>query len=404
MAGLKLVGIDKLYPSGTMALRKVSFELADKEFVAVVGGEKSGKSTLLKVIAGLEEATEGQVIIDGKDVTEVDPKDRDIAMIFRNDTLYPSLNVYDNMSFGLRLRKAPHALIDARVKTVAEILGLTECLYKKPKTLTAAQRQKVAIGRAIVREPRLYLFDDPIAGLDGELKMKMRNVIVNLQARMNGSFVYAAKNVNEALSMATRLIVLREGFVQQIDTPKNLYDYPANAYVAFLIGSPTINFINDAKIVKDGENYFAEYGSFKIALSDKVKSRFANVDEYAGTDKKVILGIRPEDIKAEAGGAYQATVAATEEIAGRKFADCDTGDGLSFVMETDAAKGDKVSFTPDKDGLYIFDSVSRLSLLSRDGGYTETGFADAAFVPLPYDEEQSLVEKSKFKPKDKKKK
>lgn len=403
MAGLKLVGINKLYPSGTMALHSVSFELADKEFVAVVGGEKSGKSTLLKVIAGLEEATEGQVIIDGKDVTEVDPKDRDIAMIFRNDTLYPSLTAYENMAFGLKLRKAPHALIDARVKTVAEILGLTDCLYKKPKALNAAQKQKVAIGRAIAREPRLYLFDDPIAGLDGELKMKMRNVIVNLQARMNGSFVYAAKNVNEAITMATRIIVLREGFVQQIDAPKNLYDYPANAYVAFLIGSPTINFVNGAKIVKDGENFIAQSGSFKIALSDKVKARFTALNEYADTEKSVILGIRPEDIKAETGGAYEATVTASEEIAGKKFADCDM-EKLSFVMEASAQKGEKVTFSVDADRLYIFDGTTRLSLLSRDEGYAETGFADAAFIPLPYDEEQSITEKSKFKPKDKKKK
>ena len=250
MAGLKLNGVNKIYPSGENALFNINFETKDKEFIVVVGGEASGKSTLLRVVAGLEEPSSGEIYIDDKDVTDVEPKDRDIAMVFRSSTLYPALNVFDNMAFGLRLRKAPQALIEQRVKAAAAILGLNDVLYRKPKALTAAAKQRVAIGRAIVREPKLYLFDEPLSGLDDNLRADMLNVIINLQARMEGTFVYATKNLAEAMAIGTRIVVLKNGLIQQIDTPENLYDYPANAYVAFYIGAPTINFVKDAQITK----------------------------------------------------------------------------------------------------------------------------------------------------------
>ena len=251
MANLVLKDVSKLYPSGALALCKVNLEVSDREFIALIGSEKSGKTTLLRVIAGLEEATDGQVVIGDKDMTGVPPKDRDVAMIFRNDTLYPSLNVYENIAYGLKMRHFPQAAVDARVKAAAEILGLTEVLNRKPKTLTAAQRQRVALGRAIAREPKLYLLDDPIAGLDDALRAQMRSLIINLQARVDGTFIYATKNVNEALTMATRVVVMREGVVQQVDTPANLYDYPANAYVALLVGSPAINLLPGAALEEE---------------------------------------------------------------------------------------------------------------------------------------------------------
>lgn len=406
MAGLKLKGVNKVYPSGALALYNAEFELSDREFIAVTGGEKSGKSTLLRVIAGLEEANTGEIIIDGKDVSSVEPKDRDIAMIFRSDTLYPSINVLENMAFGLKLRKAPPAVVEQRVKAAAEVLGLSDVLLRKPKTLTAEQKQKVALGRAIVREPRLYLLDDPIAGLDDALKVKMRNVIVNLQARMQGTFIYATKNVNEALSMATRVIVLREGFIQQIDTPSNLYDYPANAYVAFFVGSPSINFINNAELSREGEQVVATFKGGKLTLPEAICARFTNIEEYIGTGKKVILGIRPEDIKAgKEEGLFKATVSATEKIADKIYSDCDVTADLSFVALSDECeKGDVLNLTPDLSHLYIFDAETRLTLLARDEGYKKTEYADAEFVPLPYGEEERLKKELKPKQENKKKK
>ncbi|MDE6504931.1 MAG: ABC transporter ATP-binding protein, partial [Clostridia bacterium] len=264
MASLKIKGLNKAFPSGETALYDVNLEAADKEFLVFLGGDSSGKSTLLRIVAGLDDATSGTVEINGKDMTDVEPKNRDIAMVFKNNTLYPALNVFDNMAFGLRLRKAPEALVRERVKVAAEILGLNDCLYRKPKVLTAAAKQRVAIGRAIVREPKLYLFDEPLSGLDDKLRLDMLNVIINLQARLEGTFVYATKNLSEALTIGTRIVVLKDGFVQQIDTPANLYDYPANTYVAFLIGSPTVNFIKKVKIVSNGNGYFAEFNGGKL--------------------------------------------------------------------------------------------------------------------------------------------
>lgn len=406
MASLKLNGVNMAYPSGTLALYHADLELSDKEFIAVIGGEGSGKTTLLRVIAGLDEATAGEILIDGKDVTSVEPKDRDVAMIFRSDTLYPTINVFENMAFGLKLRKAPNAVVEQRVKAAAEILGLTEVLLRKPKSLTAEQKQKTAFGRAIVREPKLYLLDDPIAGLDDSLKVKMRNVIISLQARMQGTFIYATKNVNEALTMATRAVVLREGFIQQIDTPANLYDYPANAYVAFFVGSPSINFINNATLERDGEEVVASFKGGKLIVPETIVARFTDIESYLGTGKKVILGIRPEDIKAGKGeGQFTSTVSNSEKIADKIYADCDVSEGLSFVaLCDDCRKGDIIKLSLDLSHLYIFDADTRLTLLARDGGYQKTDYADANFVPLPYGEEERIKNDLKPKQDDKKKK
>ncbi len=391
MAGLVLKGVNKVYHSGALALYNVNLHLGDGEFIAVVGGEKSGKTTLLRVVAGLEKADGGKIELDGKDITEFEPKDRDVAMIFNSNTLYPSLNVYENMAYGLRMRKASPALIDQRVKSAAEILGLNDLLTRKPKTLTSAQKQKVAFARAIVREPKLYLLDDPISGFDGQLKGEMANIIVNLQARMNGTFIYATKSISDAMSMATRIVVLKEGFVQQIDTPANLYDYPANAYVAFLIGSPTINFINGCVIVEEDGALYAEHKGIKVPLSEKVVKRFTGKDEYVGTGKKVILGIRPEDISAPSGEfAFEGKVSESEKLGGAAYVNCDMDAGISLIAMAQGEKGAKISLAFDLDRLYIFDDETRFSLLERDEGYTESGYADASSMPLPFDEEEAV--------------
>jgi multiple sugar transport system ATP-binding protein len=405
MANLQLKALNKIYPSGALALYNVNLQLADKEFIAVIGGEKSGKSTLLRVIAGLEDATEGEIYVGGKEVSSLEPKDRDVAMIFQNNTLYPALTVFDNMAFGLKLRKAPQAVIEQRVKSAAAILGLEDVLYRKPKALTTEQKQKAVLGRAIVREPKLYLFDDPLAGLTDDLKAQLRNIIVNLQARMEGTFIYATKNVNEALAMATRIVVLKDGFVQQIDTPANLYDYPANAYVAFCIGSPSINFINKATIEKREGEYVATFAGGEVKLPENVVKRFGDVDSYAESGKRVILGLRAEDLSvSKEEGNFKCTVASVEEIGGKKYAECDLTSTLSFTLEADAAKGDQVNIGADLSRLYIFDSETRFNLLARDDGYSKTNFADADFKPLAYSEEEAIKNKLKTPVKDKKKK
>ncbi len=401
MASLKLSSVNKVYPSGETGLYNISLEAKDKEFLVIIGADGSGKSSLLRVIAGLEDATSGEVFIDDKDMVDVEPKNRDIAMVFQSSTLYPSLNVFDNMAFGLRLRKAPEALVQERVKIVAKILGLNDILYRKPKVLSAAEKQRVAIARAIVREPRLYLFDEPLSGLDDKLKADMLNVIMNLQARLEGTFVYATKNIADALTIGTRIVVLKDGFVQQIDTPANLYDYPANTYVAFYIGSPTISFIKKVKITAEGGKYFAEFAGNKLELPENVVARFEGIEEYAKTGKYVTLGIRPEDAEVADGGILSGKADKVED----GFAEIDLTSEICVTAQAGEGveKGKTVGISVDLTRLYIFDAASCLTLLKRDGGYAETGYADANFVPLAYDEEVGIHESLKPKKQTKKK-
>ena len=401
MANLQLETLSKIYPSGALALYKTNLTLSDGEFIAVVGGEKSGKSTLLRVIAGLEEATEGKIIVGGKDVTQAESKDRDVAMIFQGNTLYPTLTVYENIAYGLKIRKFSQSVIEQRIKVVADILGISDILNRKPKMLTAEQKQLTVFGRALVREPKLYLLDDPISGLGPELRAKLRSVLVNLQLRMKGTFVYATKNVNEALSMATRVLVLRDGFVQQIDTPANLYDYPANAYVAFMIGSPTVNFINNATIIKENGKAYAEAQGVRLALPENIEKRFTALNDYAENGKKVIVGIRPEDMSVGQDGFIKVKVSASQQICGVGYADCD-GEKLSFVVKADGLnKGDEVTLTADLSHMFIFDADTRLTLLERDEGYKKTDYTEVS--ALPYAEEEEIKNKLKLKPATKKK-
>lgn len=405
MANLQLKTVSKLYPSGALALYKANLRLKDSEFIAVVGGEKCGKSTLLRVIAGVEEATEGAVYIGDKDVTKTDTRDRDVAMIFQGSTLYPSINVFENMAYGLKLRKASSALVDQRVKAAADILGLSDLLARKPKMLTTEQKQLVAFGRAIVREPKLYLLDDPLAGISAEIRPKLRSVLINLQMRLKGTFIYATKNVNEALTMATRIIVLREGFIQQIDTPANLYDYPANAYVAFTIGSPTVNFINGAKIVKGKDGYRAEADGVSLPLPENIVERFAAIDEYAEGGKPVILGIRPEDLTVSEQGEIKVSVTDVEEICGTEYAECTCGKLYLTACAQGVRKGSESCVSADMSHALVFDAETRLTLLNRDEGYEVTDCPDADFKPLAYGEEEHLKNKLKLpSQKDKKKK
>ena len=403
MSSLKLNGVTKTYPSGVRALYNTDLETSDKEFLVILGGEESGKSTLLRVIAGLEDCTAGKILIDGKEMNEVEPKDRDIAMVFRGDALYPALTVYDNLAFGLKIRKAQQSLIEQRVKAVSSILGLDGVLFRKPKALTAMQKQLVALGRAVVREPKLYLFDEPLAGLDSNLKATVLNVIINMQARMQGTFVYATKNVGEAMTAGTRIAVFKKGVLQQTDIPANIYDYPANAYVAFLAGAPSINFLNDARLERrDGEVYVKE-GGFEAPLPENILSRFENVETYIAEGKSVIVGIRPEDMVAGDEG-FEATVGKVENDGEKVFAECEFS-GNNFVVSASGGlkTGDKTKLKIDFTRLYLFDKETRLTLLKRDGGYIKTGYADAEYVPPAYAEEEEIIKNSKPAKKEKKK-
>ncbi len=394
MASLKLSNLDKVFPSGERALYDVNLEVRDGEFLVILGGENSGKSTVLRLIAGLDTESDGKVFIDGKDVTDSDPKDRDIAMVFKSATIYPTMNVFDNLAYSLKMRKAPAALVNEGVKVVSAVLGLDEVLYRKPKTLTSAQKQRVALGRAIVREPRVYLLDDPLSGLDDKLRRELLSVIINLQARMKATFVYATKNVNEAMTMGTRIAVMKNGFLQQSDTPANLYDYPANEYVAFLVGAPTINFIRDAEIVAGENGYLAQFKGGEIALPESIVKRFENIAAYAGSGKRVTLGIRPEDAKS-GDGEIKGKVVKAEN--GANYAECEIAPDISFTFAADKeyAAGAEICLSLDKDRLHIFDAETRLTLLARDAGYAESGLPDTHFKPLGFVEEESIYYGSK---------
>ncbi len=394
MASLKLSNLDKVFPSGERALYDVNLEVRDGEFLVILGGENSGKSTVLRLIAGLDTESDGKVFIDGKDVTDSDPKDRDTAMVFKSATIYPTMNVFDNLAYSLKMRKAPAALVNERVKVVSAVLGLDEVLYRKPKTLTSAQKQRVALGRAIVREPRVYLLDDPLSGLDDKLRRELLSVIINLQARMKATFVYATKNVNEAMTMGTRIAVMKNGFLQQSDTPANLYDYPANEYVAFLMGAPTINFIRDAEIVAGENGYLAQFKGGEIALPESIVKRFENIAAYAGSGKRVTLGIRPEDAKS-GDGEIKGKVVKAEN--GTNYAECEIAPDISFTFAADKeyATGAEICLSLDKDRLHIFDAETRLTLLARDAGYAESDLPDTHFKPLGFVEEESIYYGSK---------
>lgn len=395
MASLKLTGLNKVFPSGERALYDVNLETLDGEFLVIAGGENSGKSTVLRLIAGLDTESDGKVFIGGKDVTDSEPKDRDVAMTFRNAALYPAMNAFDNMAYGLRARKAPEALITERVKVVSSVLGLDDVLYRKPKALTSAQKQRVALGRAIVREPKIYLFDDPLSGLDEKLRRDLLNVIVNLHARLHGTFIYATKNVNEAMTLGTRVTVMKNGFVQQSDTPANLYDYPANEYVAFFVGSPTVNFIRNVKITAAENGYCAQFKGGEISLPESIVKRFGNIAEYAESGKPVTLGIRPEDVKVAADGGIKGKVVKNKDDG--NYAECEIAPDISFTFVADGAlaTGAEVCLETDGERLLIFDAETRLTLLARDGGYGNSGLPDTDFKPLPFAEEERIHENVK---------
>jgi multiple sugar transport system ATP-binding protein len=291
LAKVKIENVKKVYEGGVVAVQNMNVEIRDKEFVVLVGPSGCGKSTTLRMVAGLEEISEGYIYIDGKVVNDVPPKDRDIAMVFQNYALYPHMTVYENMAFGLKLRKYPKQEIKQRVQDAAQILGIQELLNRKPKALSGGQRQRVAVGRAIVRKPKVFLFDEPLSNLDAKLRVQMRTEISKLHRRLEATMIYVTHDQTEAMTMGDRIVVMKDGFTQQIDAPLSLYNHPANKFVAGFIGSPAMNFF-EGTVTKDGDLFFTQSNSgMRLRLPSMFEERLTT--QFG---KEIVFGIRPEHI------------------------------------------------------------------------------------------------------------
>ena len=275
---------------GVVAVQSFNLDIADKEFIVLVGPSGCGKSTTLRMVAGLEEISDGELIIDGKLMNDVAPKDRDIAMVFQNYALYPHMSVYDNMAFSLKLRKEPKDVIDQKVHEAAEILDITQYLDRKPKALSGGQRQRVAIGRAIVRDPKVMLMDEPLSNLDAKLRNEMRAEIIKLRERINTTFIYVTHDQTEAMTLGDRIVIMRDGYIQQIGTPQEVFNHPANLFVAGFIGMPVMNFF-DAELIREGDKYFVELEGVKVELDAEKEARLKGKDVQS---QSVVLGVRPE--------------------------------------------------------------------------------------------------------------
>ena len=294
MAEIVLDSVSKVYPDGTTAVSDLSVDIGDGEFIVLVGPSGCGKTTALRMVAGLESITGGTITIGDRVVNTIPPKERDIAMVFQNYALYPHMTVYDNMAFGLKLRKLSKEEVDRRVREAADILGLEEFLQRKPKALSGGQRQRVAMGRAIVREPQAFLMDEPLSNLDAKLRVQMRAEVSKLQDDLGVTTIYVTHDQVEAMTMGDRVAVLKKGMLQQIDAPQALYDHPTNLFVAGFIGSPSMNMV-EADLSNDDGKWFVTFGSTRLRVDDSVPSERPGIRAYEG--KRVVVGIRPEDME-----------------------------------------------------------------------------------------------------------
>ena len=360
MASLSLEHIYKKYPNGFEAVKDFNLEIADKEFIIFVGPSGCGKSTTLRMIAGLEDISSGTLKIDGKVMNDVEPKDRDIAMVFQNYALYPHMTVYDNMAFGLKLRKVPKDEIDKMVRNAAKILDLTQLLDRKPKALSGGQRQRVAMGRAIVRNPKVFLMDEPLSNLDAKLRVQMRSEIAKLHQRLGTTIIYVTHDQTEAMTLGTRIVVMKDGVVQQVDTPQHLYDAPCNLFVAGFMGSPQMNFL-DVTVKVQGSQAFLTLDGKDIPLN-AAKSKALIDGGYNG--KTVIMGIRPEDIyddddrMQKAAIEFKTKINVYELLGAEVFLYFDiAGTPVTARVDpkTTARPGSVIDFTLDTEKIHVFD-------------------------------------------------
>jgi multiple sugar transport system ATP-binding protein len=379
MAGLTLKNIYKKYPGGVVAVSDVNLEIRDKEFIILVGPSGCGKSTTLRMIAGLEEISEGELYIGDRLVNDIAPKDRDIAMVFQNYALYPHMTVFDNMAFGLKLRKVPKDEIERKVNEAAKILDLSHLLERKPKAMSGGQRQRVALGRAIVRSPKVFLLDEPLSNLDAKLRAQMRTEISKLHKKLGTTFIYVTHDQTEAMTMGDRIVVMKDGFVQQIDTPQNLYEKPCNKFVAGFLGSPQMNFI-DAVLKEEYGQYIVEFGSadtknfvgkkFQIIIPEaKVTDELAN---YVGKD--VTLGVRPESVHDEemylsnaTTGIIDCTVDITEMMGAETYLylTCENIPLTARVSPRSTARPqDDIKVALDPNKIHLFDKETERTIIN----------------------------------------
>ena len=369
MASLTLKNITKKYPNGFEAVKDFNLEIEDKEFIIFVGPSGCGKSTTLRMVAGLEDITSGELYIDGKLVNDVEPKDRDIAMVFQNYALYPHMTVYENMAFGLKLRKTPKEEIDRQVQEAARILDLSHLLDRKPKALSGGQRQRVAMGRAIVRDPKVFLMDEPLSNLDAKLRGQMRIEISKLHQRLGTTIIYVTHDQTEAMTLGTRIVVMKDGIVQQVDTPQNLYDKPNNKFVAGFIGAPQMNLL-DAVVAKGDAGITLTFGGNTITLPQE-KGKILEEQGYVG--KTVVLGIRPEDlhdeeeaVSAAVNHTLEATIRVYEMLGAEVYLYFDIEESNCTARvnpKTTARPGDTVKFAMDMSKVHIFDKETELVIL-----------------------------------------
>jgi len=370
MASVKLKNIYKRYPGGVTAVNDFNLDIEDKEFIILVGPSGCGKTTTLRMIAGLEEISEGELYIGDKLVNDVAPKDRDIAMVFQNYALYPHMTVFDNMAFGLKLRKLPKDEIKRRVLEAAKILDIEHLLERKPKALSGGQRQRVALGRAIVREPKVFLMDEPLSNLDAKLRVQMRTEISKLHQKLQTTIIYVTHDQTEAMTMGTRIVVMKDGYIQQVDTPQSLYERPNNMFVAGFIGSPQMNFIN-ARVEKRGEEIHLVFGKEDIKLPEG-KAKKLEGTEYIG--KEVVMGIRPENVHDEAmyletlsDSIVEAEVEVVEMLGSETLLYL-VVDEVDFVARvnprTKAKPGDRIKVAFDANKIHLFDKETEKTIMN----------------------------------------
>ena len=369
MASLSLRGIYKIYPGDVCAVKDFNLEIADKEFIVFVGPSGCGKSTTLRMIAGLETISKGELYIGDKLVNDVEPKNRDIAMVFQSYALYPHMSVFDNMAFALKLRKVPKAEIEKKVTEAARALEIEHLLDRKPKALSGGQRQRVALGRAIVRDAKVFLMDEPLSNLDAKLRVQMRTEISKLHHKLQTTFIYVTHDQTEAMTLGTRIVVLKDGIIQQVDTPQNLYDKPCNVFVAGFMGSPQMNLIN-AKVVQSGEDVVLMFGGNTVKLPE---GKAQKLIEAGYVDTTVIMGIRPEDlndseviINANPDCVIEATIRVYELLGAEVYLyfDIDEVNCTARVNpRTTARPGDTIKLGIDMTKLHIFDKDTEQVIL-----------------------------------------
>ena len=398
MAEVKLKNVKKQYENGFVAVHDFNLEINDQEFIVLVGPSGCGKSTTLRMIAGLEDITDGEISIGENVVNDMEPKDRDIAMVFQNYALYPHMSVYENIAFGLRLRKVPSKEIHKKVLEAAEILGITELLGRKPKQLSGGQRQRVAIGRAIVRIPKVFLMDEPLSNLDAKLRNQMRAEIILLREKIQTTFVYVTHDQTEAMTLGDRIVIMKDGYVMQVGTPQELFNHPANLFVAGFIGTPQMNFF-DAVLRKEGSGYIAKVGSYDVKVPQYICEE---LDKRDSVPQDVVLGVRPENLILDKSGekGIRARIKVTEMMGSELHIHGEYWDGKKVILKVQIAD---LTDEEQRDLLHQHELAftfreRTINLFSKEDG-RNLAVPDA--VPVP--KEEKFVEDTEGKGKKKKK-